>query len=236
MIDEAPVEHIKLLPYPLDTVDAALMFLFRDQFEIRYKRIEELPSKLVIYTVADEQRIHNIGVCGEIRVLFFGPCQARLSIEVYPCNDEDVIKFYNASNRETARMARANGDGEIRKGRKELLMSLCNRLRTDLEASGSVQPEIQKPSSGQAGKPALPLEEASLRIALALLEKRYKAQDSGMTRGEVVVLAREKLGILTTISNIKDGMRRLEDTKWKNDENLLAAAQERLYTWLAKLG
>ena len=39
-----------------------------------------------------------------------------------------------------------------------------------------------------------------------------------MTRGEVVVLARERLDILTTINNIKDGIRRLKDAEWKNDE------------------
>jgi hypothetical protein len=128
------------------------------------------------------------------------------------------------------------GDSDIRPMRKAFLNDLCGRLIRDLEACGTIQPEVKHVSTDQAGKPALALEEATLRISLAMLEKHLKSQDPGMTRGEVVVLARERLDILTTISNIKDGMRRLEDANWKNDENLLAAAQELLHTWLAKLG
>jgi len=43
---------------------------------------------------------------------------------------------------------------------------------------------------------------SQLENCISITGKRYKAQDSGMTHGEVVVLVHEKLGILTTISNI----------------------------------
>ncbi len=56
-----------------------------------------------------------------------------------------------------------------------------------------------------------------------------------MTRGEVVVIARERLDLLTTLNNIKDGIRRLKDAEWKNDESLLSAAQDQFQTWLPRL-
>jgi len=98
-----------------------------------------------------------------------------------------------------------------------------------------IQPEAKQIPADQAGKPALALEEATLRISLAMLEKHLKTQDAGMTRGEVVVFAQERLAILTTINNIKDGIRRLKDAEWKNDESLLAAARDQLQHWLTRL-
>ena len=67
------------------------------------------------------------------------------------------------------------------------------------------------------------------------LEEQLKKRDPGMTRGELVILVQEKLGILTTLSNIKDGKQRLGDARWKNDESLLAVAQEMVGTWFSKL-
>jgi len=68
-----------------------------------------------------------------------------------------------------------------------------------------------------------------------MLENHLKSQDAGMTRGEVVVIAQDRLAILTTINNIKDGIRRLKDAEWKNDESLLAAARDQFRTWLTRL-
>ncbi|MFA5079840.1 MAG: hypothetical protein WC541_10205 [Dehalococcoidia bacterium] len=232
---EPVVEHIKVLPYPLDTVDVALALVFRDTFDTRHKRTEELPGKLIIYQVIDERRKRCLGECGEIRIQFLSFAQARLSIEVYPCFEEDVFRFYEPSSRTSARLAYAQWDSELRPMRKEFLNDLCSRLIKDLEACGPVHSDIKLPPANQAGKPELELEEATLRISLAMLEKHLKAQDAGMTRGEVVVLAQERLAILTTINNIKDGIRRLKDAEWENDESLLAAARDQLQAWLARL-
>jgi hypothetical protein len=232
---EPVVEHIKVLPYPLDTLDAALVLVFRDTFDTCYKRTEELPGKLIIYQVIDERRKRCLGTCGEIRIQFLSPAQVRLSVEVYPCFDDDVFRFYAPSSRTSARLAYVEGDSEMWPMRKAFLNDLCSRLIRDLEACGTIQPEVRQISTDQAGKPALALEEATLRISLALLEKHLKSQDAGMTRGEVVVLARERLDILTTINNIKDGIRRLKDADCENDESLLTAAQGQFQTWLARL-
>ena len=75
---EPLVEHIKSLPYSLDAVDAALVLIFRDTFDTRFIRTEELPGKLIIYQVLDERRKHCLGECGEIRVQFLSPLQFRL--------------------------------------------------------------------------------------------------------------------------------------------------------------
>jgi len=232
---EPLVEHIKVLPYLLDTVDAALVLVFRDTFDTRHKRTEELPGKLIIYQVIDERRKRCLGTCGEIRIQFLSPTQVRLSVEVYPCSDDDVFHFYNPSSRTSARLAYAQWDSELRPMRKEFLNDLCSRLIKDLEVNGPVHSDIKQPPANQAGKPELEREEATLRISLAMLEKHLKAQDAGMTRGEVVVLAQERLAILTTINNIKDGIRRLKDAYWQNDESLLTAAQDQFQTWLARL-
>lgn len=229
------VEQVQIVPFSLDTVDAALILVFRDSFDTRYKRTEELPGKLIIYQVIDERRKRSLGECGEIRVQFLSSSQVRISMEVYTCNEEEVFRFYDPSSRRSARLARSLGDSDIRPMRKAFLNDLCSRLIRDLEACGTIQPEVRQISTDQAGKPALALEEATLRISLALLEKHLKSQDAGMTRGEVVVLARERLDILTTINNIKDGIRRLKDADWKNDESLLTAAQDQFQTWLARL-
>lgn len=201
----------------------------------RHQRTEELPGKLIIYQVIDERRKRCLGTCGEIRVQFLSSSQVRLSIEIYPCSDEDVFHFYDPSSRTSARLAYAQGDSELRPMRKAFLNDLCSRLIKDLDACGTVHTDTRQPPANQAGKPALVLEEATLRISLAMLEKHLKAQDAGMTRGEVVVLAQERLAILTTINNIKDGIRRLKDAEWENDESLLAAARDQLQAWLAKL-
>jgi hypothetical protein len=232
---EPLVEHIKVLPYLLDTVDAALVLVFRDTFDTRHKRTEELPGKLIIYQVIDERRKRCLGTCGEIRIQFLSPAQVRLSVEVYPCSDDDVFHFYNPSSRTSARLAYAQGDSDMWPMRKAILNDLCSRLIKDLEVCGTIQPVASEIPAGQAGKPALAVDEATLRISLAMLEKHLKLQDVGMTRGEVVVLARERLDILTTINNIKDGIRRLKDAEWKNDESLLTAAQDQLQTWQVRL-
>lgn len=232
---EPVVEHIKVLPYPLDTVDAALVLVFRDAFDTRFKRTEELPGKLIIYQVIDERRKRCLGTCGEIRIQFLSPAQIRLSVEVYPCFDDDVFRFYAPSSRTSARLAYVEGDSEMWPMRKQFLNDLCSQLIKDLEAYGTVQTEASKIPANQAGKPELALEESTLRISLAMLEKHLKLQDAGMTRGEVVVIARERLDILTTISNIKDGIRRLKDAEWKNDKSLLTAAKDQFQTWLARL-
>jgi len=232
---EPVVEHIKVLPYSLDTVDAALALVFRDTFDTRHKRTEELPGKLIIYQVIDERRKRCLGECGEIRIQFLSFAQARLSIEVYPGFEEDVFRFYDPSSKTSARLAYAQWDCELRPMRKAFLTDLCSRLIKDLEACGTIQPEARQIPTDQAGKPALALEEATLRTSLAMLEKHLKTQDAGMTRGEVVVIARERLDLLTTINNIKDGIRRLKDAEWKNDESLLSAAQEQFQTWLTRL-
>jgi hypothetical protein len=235
MRDEVLIEHLKILSYPLDMVDAALTLIFRDSFDTRYKRSEELPGKLIIYQVIDMRQKRCLGECGEIRVQFLSSSQVRLSMEVYPGNEDDVFRFYDPSSRRSARLARSLGDSDIRPMRKAFLNDLCGRLIKDLETCGTIQPEVRQISTDQAGKPALALEEATLRISLALLEKHLKSQDAGMTRGEVAVLARERLDVLTTINNIKDGIRRLKDADWKNDESLLTAAQDQFQTWLARL-
>jgi hypothetical protein len=232
---EPLVEHIKALPYSLDTVDVALALVFRDTFDTRHKRTEELPGKLIIYQVIDERRKRCLGECGEIRIQFLSIAQARLSIEVYPCIKEDVFRFYDPSSKTSARLAYAQWDSELRPLRKAFLNDLCSRLIKDLEACGTVHSDTRQPPVNQAGKPELEREEATLRISLAMLEKHLKAQDAGMTRGEVVVLAQERLAILTTINNIKDGIRRLKDAEWENDESLLAAARDQLQAWLARL-
>jgi hypothetical protein len=229
------VEHILIVPFSLDTVDAALSLVFRDSVDTRYKRIEELPGKVIIYQVIDERRKRSLGECGEIRVQFLSSAQIRLSIEVYPCSEEDIFRFYDPSNRRSARLARSLGDNDIHPMRKAFLYDLCGQLIRDLASSGITQPEANQVYTNQAGKPALVLEEATLRISLAMLEKHLKSQDAGMTRGEVVVLARERLDILTTINNIKDGIRRLKDAEWKNDDSVLAAARSQLQIWLPKL-
>jgi len=232
---EPLVEHIKVLPYLLDTVDAALVLVFRDTFDTRHKRTEELPGKLIIYQVIDERRNRCLGTCGEIRIQFLSPAQIRLSLEVYPCSEDEIFRFYAPSSRTSARLAYASGESEIRPMRKVFLNDLCSHLIRDLASCGTIQSDVRQIPVNQAGKPELAREEATLRISLAMLEKHLKAQDTGMTRGEVVVLAREKLDILTTINNIKDGIRRLKDADWKNDEPLLTAAQDQFQTWLARL-
>jgi hypothetical protein len=232
---EPLVEHIKILPYPLDTADTALTLIFRDTFDTRHKRTEELPGKLIIYQVIDERRNRCLGTCGEIRIQFLSPAQIRLSLEVYPCSEDEIFRFYAPSSRTSARLAYASGESEIRPMRKVFLNDLCSHLIRDLASCGTIQSDVRQIPVNQAGKPELAREEATLRISLAMLEKHLKAQDTGMTRGEVVVLAREKLDILTTINNIKDGIRRLKDADWKNDEPLLTAAQDQFQTWLARL-
>jgi hypothetical protein len=67
------VEHVLIVPFSLDTVDAALILVFRDCVDTRYKRIEELPGKVIIYQVIDERRKRSLGECGEIRSNFYPP-------------------------------------------------------------------------------------------------------------------------------------------------------------------
>jgi hypothetical protein len=120
----------RIVDFPLDAVDAALKLIYHDRLDLWHKRLEELPSKLVIYRIADERRERCLGDCGEIRVQFYSPFQVRLSVEVDPCTDEDILRFYSyPSRRSSVRLALASGDPEIRQGRTALLAGLCDRLR-----------------------------------------------------------------------------------------------------------
>jgi hypothetical protein len=231
-----PLSNQRIVEFPLDAVDAALKLICLDRLDLWHKRLEELPGMLVIYCIADERREKCLGNCGEIRLQYYSLNQVRLSIETDQCADEDILRYHSyPRGRVIVRLILAEGDPEIRRGREALLTDLCDQLLANLSTARPLLPGTPKPVPGQAGKPPLSEEEVILRIALALLEKQLKGQDLGMTRGEVVVLARERLGILTTINNIKDGKNRLGDADWKGNEALLNSAQELENTWLSRL-
>jgi hypothetical protein len=235
MVKAGPLDP-KLIDFSLDTVDAAMKLVCRDWPNLWHTRLDELAGKLIVYRIADESRTHCLGDCGEIRLQFHAPAQVRLSIVIDPCTEEDVFRYYAYKHsRAAVRIALAERGAGIQKEREVFLAGLCERLLENMAVPTLPFVDSPRPTASQAGKPALPLEEAILRIALALLEKYLKEQDAGMTRGEVVILAREKLGILTTINNVKDGRQRLGDAEWNKDEELLAGAQDQVQAWLTRL-
>lgn len=232
----SPFTYQRIVDFPLDAVDAAFKLICRDQLDLWHKRVEELPGKLVIYCIADERKEKCLGDCGEIRVQYYSPYQVRLSLEVDPCNDEDILRYHSLFRNQTAgRIILTKGGTEIQWGRETLLTNLCDQMMANLGTTHPLFPDTPRPVAGQAGKPLLSEEEAILRVALAILEKLLKQKDAGMTRGEVVVLARERLGILTTINNIKDGKIRLGDADSKGAETLINSAQKQVDAWLSRL-
>ena len=85
------------------------------------------------------------------------------------------------------------------------------------------------------GRPPLSQDETILRIALGLLEEHIKHKDKEAKRGEVVLLAVEKLNIPAGISEVKDGMERLRRARQRDDQGLFQSARELFDAWLPRI-
>ena len=198
----------------IDALDAAFMLYCRDHKSFYASRREEIPGKLIIYKITDATKASENRLVGEVRFQFVSGDRTRISFDTpnpFPPTWEPG-KWVNQD--------------------AEFLRQICTTV-----ISGLTQPLLSNKKYLQRnlpGKPPLSQDELILRMASARLEEYLQAKDKGVTRGEVVLLAKEEFHIITTISKIKDGKQRLGDARWRNDKALLDDVDELLNTWLRK--
>jgi hypothetical protein len=200
---------------PIDALDAAFMLACHDNASIYTSRREEIPGKLIIYSITGAKKASQNKLIGDVRFQFVSSDRTRISFDT-PKPFPPTWDFENWVDQDY-----------------EYLKRICMTVIGDLKHSYSSNKINSR--SNLPGKPSLPQDDLIFRIASALLEEYLKKKDKGMTRGEVVVIANERLNHITTTTEIKDGKRRLGDASWKNDQALIDSAQEQLDAWLNKL-
>jgi hypothetical protein len=198
---------------PIDALDAAFMLHCHDNASIYTSRREEIPGKLIIYSITGAKKASQNKLIGDVRFQFVSSDRTRISFDT-PKSFPPTWDFENWVDQDY-----------------EYLKRLCMTVSSDLKHSHSSNKTNSR--SNLPGKPSLSQDDLIFRIALALLEEYLKKKDKGMTRGEVVVIANERLNHITTTTEIKE--RRLGDASWKNDQALIDSAQEQLDAWLNKL-
>jgi hypothetical protein len=201
---------------PIDALDAAFMLHCHDNASIYTSRREEIPGKLIIYSITGAKKASQNKLIGEVRFQFVSSDRSRISFETpqpFPPTWESLENWVDQDY--------------------EYLKRICMTVIGDLKHSHSSNKINSR--SNLPGKPSLPQDDLIFRIASALLEEYLKKKDKGMTRGEVVVIAYERLNHITTTTEIKDGKRRLGDANHNKDQALLDSAQEQLDIWLNKL-
>jgi hypothetical protein len=201
--------------HPIDALDATFMLNCHDNASIYTFRREEIPGKLIIYKISGATIATQNMLIGEVRFQFISSNQTHISIYTPLSSDQSWDSF-------------TRGVNENFKYLKRLCMAMLEDLTPlHLQKRNETSAKIDHP-----GKPALSEDEVIYRLALAQLEEHLKEKDKGMTRGEVVVIAKERLNRIIKSTEIKDGKQRLDNARWRKDNMLLDAAQEQLNDWL----
>lgn len=236
-------EHMLNVSFPLAAVDAALKLVCRDTQGIWHFRMDEIPNKLIVYRISQNYPPVHLGDCGGIRLQFLTELHTRLSIEVEACSEEMGVRFgkppeycHSFSPQVVEKLMANDGIQLIEKMRKEILINLCNRVIDDLTMYQPFREQGYKLlQERQGGRPPLSREETVFRMALGLIEEHLKLVDKNAKRGEVVILAVEKLNVPVEIGDIKDGMARLARARAMGDQELLQSAQDQFQSWLPRL-
>lgn len=243
MFNAASIEHVLNVSFPLAAVDAALKLACRDLKGLSHYRHDEIAGKLIVYRINQPDPPAGLGICGGIRLQYLTEQHTRLSIEVEACSDAQGVLFgqppdgVSLLSPETVQSILIQG-GKLRLVglRRRFLTNLCNQTIHDLTIH---QPCREGPARSlpavQGGRPPLSQGECTLRMALGLLEEHLKQKDNDTKRGEVVLLAVEKLNIPAGIGDVKDGMERLRRAREKDDQGLLRSSQEQFQSWLPRL-
>jgi len=200
--------------FPLDVLDATFMLHCHDNKFIYTFRREEIPGKLIIYKISGATIGTQNKFIGEVRFQFISDDQTRISYNT-PRSLSPTWDIENWVDQD-----------------RQYLQQLCKSAISDLallHSNGKT-----KRRSYQHGKLPLSQDETIRRIAAALLEEDLKKKDKGMTRGEVVVIAQERLSVILKDTEIKDGKKRLDRARHKKNQILLDFAQELLNSWLQK--
>jgi len=237
------VEQVQIGTFSLDTVDAALNLVCRDREGIWHARLVEIPGKLIVYRITQQGPLPYLGTCGGIRLQYVSESRTRISVEIEVCDDLELArKFGRLSEKErhdfpysSDEVFLNNGRHNVFRSRWETLVSLCKQTLSDLAVYHPYPVRSESQSMGHGGRPPLAQEEIALRMALGLLEEHLKKMDKDTKRGEVVLLAVEKLNIPADIGDVKDGMERLRRARHTHDQNLLQSAEELIQSWLPRL-
>jgi hypothetical protein len=243
MMNAVSTEHMLNVSFPLAAIDAALKLICRDTQGILHFRMDEIPNKLIVYRISQNYPPVHLGDCGGIRLQFLTELHTRLSIEVEACNEEMGVRFgkppeysHSFSPQVVVKLIANDGIQKIEKMRKEILVNLCNQVIDDLTMYQPFRERGYKSlQTRQGGRPPLSREETIFRMALGLIEEHLKQADKNAKRGEVVILAIEKLNIPAKIGDVKDGAVRLGRARQMGEKNLLQSAQEQFQSWLPRL-
>jgi hypothetical protein len=241
-MNAAVIEHVMNVAFPLAAVDAAMKLACRDTKGLSHYRHEEIPDRLIVYHINQQDPPAGIGTCGGIRIQYLTDQHTKLSVEVESCSEDLGISYgvvpehahlFSSDDLQTA--IQGSGVRRVESYRKQILTDLCNQAIFDLTTN---QPLDTLSPARSGGRPHVSRKDVVLRVALAMLEKKLKDKDKGMKRGEVIILARKNFGytkddVKETV--IKDGLVRLNKAIEKNDEELLSAAEEKVNSWLSAL-
>ncbi len=239
----------QIVNFPLAAVDAEMAVyhqLMRDS-GLSVSRVENLPNRLVVYTVTKYSLMQEYGDCGRLFIQFLDDKKTRLSFDVAAPDKYGAARFavdgnlrlLGGLNPEKLKPDEfARGFSVLRELRFQFLKEICASILTRLavsadEAPAAPAPEKAAPSFG-GGRPGLPEDERLRRLALLLLEQRLKQKDPGLTRGEFVFLVQQKLKIPLEVHTLKNAAQLLTRTQ-KNEEGVILSRAENMAAEWQKL-
>jgi len=235
---------------PLAAVDAGLAVYFQRMRDTGLSRLrnENIPNRLVVYTVTLYAPEQEYGDCGHIYVQFIDDKKTRVSCEVAPPDKygaarfavDGTLRMMGGLNPEKLKQNEFERGSLVLRGlRLQVLSDICARalahLVVPVEAPAAPAAPEKKPAENNAGRPGLFTEEKVHRLALVVLEKRLKRKDPGFTRGEFVFLVQQKLQLAVEMNTVKNAVSLLERAAKNGEEQLLAAAETLADHWQARL-
>lgn len=243
MINTVSIEHVLNVSFPLAAVDADLKLICRDLKGLSHYRHDEIPARLIVYRINQPDIPSGLGICGGIRLQYLTDQFTRLSIEVEACSEAEGVLFGQPPDSasllspDIVQSILING-GKLRLTglRRRFLVDLCNQTVHELTIHQPCREgSARSLPAGHGGRPPLSREELVFRIALGMIEEHLKQEDKNAKRGEVVMMAIEKLNIPAKIGDVKDGVVRLGRARQMRDQGLLQSATEQFHSWLPRL-
>jgi len=235
-----------------EAVDAEITkqaFLARDKLLI-VSRQELNASNLIGFRVLDENGWTLLGECGWIFVQYISVSQTHISFKAVQPSLEDIEKYFSRNSmflldnlfelsvEQIRALQHTKAFEKLIAGRREMLRSFYAPISARLvgQAQSLVKASQPEPESHpiSGGRPGLANDELIRRLALVLLERRLKQKDPGLTRGEFVVQAQQKLKIPLESHTIKNAAKLLTRVQKNEEQTVLAMAEEMAANWQKK--
>jgi hypothetical protein len=232
-------------------VDAELAIICQRKRNLSYRRSEQIPGSLVIYSMCDISGWTNYGDCGQIVLQFLDDGKTCLSVKVTPPNKSDAAlfaprgsgwgQFLTNSERE-----KYLNDSELSLGyitlfnhRLEFLNSICITVSTmvseQLQPDANNKLEQKNTSSRKRRTHGHSVGERIDRIALLLLEKKIKEENFYISHKSAVARIQTIFEFPIEEYTIRNARKYFLEAQSDYDEQTLSQAEKKAEEWFQRL-